>query len=59
MTVSEHQHLDVATPSVHNAIGQHAFMRDEGARYDPELALTCYGLVIGLFRSRLCGGART
>ncbi len=25
--------------------GQHAFMRDEGPRYDPELALQCYQLV--------------
>jgi carboxymethylenebutenolidase len=31
----------------------HAFMRDEGPRYDPELALTCYRLAIDLFRRRL------
>lgn len=37
----------------HEFNGQHAFMRDEGPRYDPELALTCYGLVIGLYRRRL------
>lgn len=28
---------------------QHAFMRDEGPRYDPELARQCYGLVLDLF----------
>jgi carboxymethylenebutenolidase len=31
----------------------HAFMRDEGPRYDPELALTCYRLAIDLFRRTL------
>lgn len=30
--------------------GQHAFMRDEGERYDAELALTCYRLSVDLFR---------
>ena len=35
----------------HNA--QHAFMRDEGYRYDPELALTSYQQVINLFRRML------
>lgn len=28
---------------------QHAFLRDEGARYDPELALQCYRLTLDLF----------
>lgn len=27
----------------------HAFMRDEGDRYNPSLAQDCYGLVIGMF----------
>src|SRR5450432_2330971 len=40
----------------HEFNGQHAFMRDEGPRYDPELALTCYGLVIDLFRRKLGEG---
>ena len=31
----------------------HAFMRDEGYRYDPALAYSCYGLVFDLFRSKL------
>jgi carboxymethylenebutenolidase len=38
----------------HEVNGQHAFMRDEGARYDPELARQCYGLVLDLFHRRLC-----
>jgi carboxymethylenebutenolidase len=35
---------------------QHAFLRDEGPRYDPALASHCLGLVIELFR-RCLGGA--
>jgi carboxymethylenebutenolidase len=37
----------------HEFNGAHAFLRDEGPRYDPELALTGYRLVIDLFRRRL------
>lgn len=40
----------------HEFNGQHAFMRDEGPRYDPELALTCYAMVIDLFRRKLGEG---
>lgn len=40
----------------HEFNGQHAFIRDEGPRYDPELALTCYRLVLDLFRRRLGEG---
>lgn len=40
----------------HEFNAQHAFMRDEGHRYDPELASHCYGLAIGLFRRRLGNG---
>ena len=36
----------------HEFNGQHAFMRDEGARYDPELQLISYQLALGLFRRR-------
>lgn len=43
----------------HEFNGQHAFMRDEGPRYDPELSLTCYGLVTGLFRRALGGDNAT
>ncbi len=32
---------------------QHAFLRDEGARYDPVLAAQCYGLAFELFHRRL------
>jgi carboxymethylenebutenolidase len=38
----------------HEFNAQHAFMRDEGPRYDPELARQCYGLVLDLFHRRLC-----
>lgn len=33
--------------------GAHAFMRDEGPRYDPALAHHCYGLLFELFHRRL------
>ena len=32
---------------------QHAFLRDEGPRYDPALARQCYGFVFDLFQRRL------
>ncbi|HJU17348.1 MAG TPA: dienelactone hydrolase family protein [Stellaceae bacterium] len=35
---------------------QHAFLRDEGPRYDPALAYRCYGLVMELFHRRLGEG---
>jgi carboxymethylenebutenolidase len=40
----------------HEFNGQHAFMRDEGHRYDAALALTCYQLVLGLFNRKLGQG---
>jgi len=40
----------------HEFNGAHAFMRDEGARYDPELALQCYRLALDLFRRKLGEG---
>ncbi len=36
--------------------GAHAFLRDEGYRYDPELALQCYGQAVALFRRKLGEG---
>lgn len=39
--------------SWHEVNGQHAFIRDEGHRYDPELARQCLGLVLDLFARRL------
>ena len=35
---------------------QHAFLRDEGPRYDPELAMQCYGMAVDLFRRKLGQG---
>ncbi len=40
----------------HEFNGAHAFLRDEGHRYDPELALLSYGLAVGLFRRKLGEG---
>jgi carboxymethylenebutenolidase len=34
----------------HEFNAAHAFMRDEGLRYDPALAWHCYGLVVELFK---------
>ena len=42
--------------SWHEVNGAHAFMRDEGVRYDPELALQLYRLVFDLFHRRLGQG---
>jgi carboxymethylenebutenolidase len=40
----------------HEFNGQHAFLRDEGLRYDPELAHIGYSLAIGLFHRKLGEG---
>lgn len=37
----------------HEFNAQHAFMRDEGDRYDPELAIQCYQMAVSLFRRTL------
>lgn len=42
----------------HEFNGQHAFLRDEGHRYDPELALKSYGLALELFKRKLGEGDR-
>lgn len=42
----------------HEVNGAHAFMRDEGARYDPELAMHLYRESLDLFARRLHGGDR-
>jgi carboxymethylenebutenolidase len=39
--------------SWHEVNGAHAFMRDEGVRYDPELAYQSYGVVFDFFHRRL------
>jgi carboxymethylenebutenolidase len=43
----------------HEVNGQHAFLRDEGPRYDPALALEGYRLAIDLFRRKLGEGDLT
>ncbi len=42
----------------HEFNAAHAFMRDEGARYDPAAARICYDLVLELFHRRLSEGER-
>jgi carboxymethylenebutenolidase len=43
----------------HEFNAAHAFIRDEGNRYDPELQMTCLNLAISLFRRRLGDGDLT
>jgi len=45
-----------ATLSWHEVNGAHAFLRDEGARYDPELARQCMTLALDLFHRKLGQG---
>jgi carboxymethylenebutenolidase len=40
----------------HEFNGAHAFLRDEGYRYDPALALTCLRMAIDLFKRKLNEG---
>ena len=40
----------------HEFNGQHAFLRDEGPRYDAALAMTCYRMAIDLFKRKLSDG---
>lgn len=40
----------------HEVNGAHAFLRDEGPRYDPALALQCYGMVLEMFHRQLSQG---
>jgi len=40
----------------HEFNGQHAFMRDEGHRYDPALAHLCHTLILELFKRKLGEG---
>ena len=39
-------------------VGMQVHLRDEGPRYDPALALTCYGLALELFQRKLGEGDR-
>lgn len=43
----------------HEVNGAHAFLRDEGPRYDPALAYQCYGLAFELLHRRLGYGDLT
>lgn len=43
----------------HEFNAQHAFIRDEGHRYDPEAASICWNLVLHLFNRTLALGAGT
>ncbi|MBC7368677.1 MAG: dienelactone hydrolase family protein [Undibacterium sp.] len=43
----------------HEFNAAHAFLRDEGLRHDPELALHCYRQAIDLFRRKLGEGDQT
>jgi carboxymethylenebutenolidase len=40
----------------HEVNGQHAFLRDEGHRYDPELAAALMGIALGVLRRKLSEG---
>ena len=40
----------------HELNAAHAFLRDEGHRYDPAAARICYGMVLELFGRRLGEG---
>ena len=39
--------------SWHEVNGAHAFMRDEGYRYDPELAALCLNMALALLHRKL------
>jgi carboxymethylenebutenolidase len=41
----------------HEVNGAHAFLRDEGVRYDPELARSMFGLALDLFHRTIAVGA--
>ena len=40
----------------HEFNAAHAFLRDEGPRYDPAMAQICYGMALELFKRRLGEG---
>ena len=40
----------------HEVNGAHAFLRDEGVRYDPELARSMFGLALDLFHRSVAVG---
>ena len=54
--IQERMHAAGVVFTWHEFNGQHAFLRDEGARYDPALAMTCYRMAIDLFKTKLGEG---
>jgi carboxymethylenebutenolidase len=50
-----HERLAARRMTWHEFNGQHAFVRDEGHRYDAELAMICYRLMLDLFARELRG----
>jgi len=54
--IQERMHAAGVTFTWHEFNGQHAFLRDEGPRYDPALAMMCYRMVIDLFKRKLGEG---
>jgi len=59
MKVLERLNAVGAKFSWHEVNGAHAFMRDEGLRYDPELARFLYGEALQFFHRRLSAGDMT
>ena len=56
MTVLAHLNEVGVRLAWHEVNGAHAFLRDEGPRYDPELAYALYGFVFDFFHRRLAAG---
>ena len=56
MTVLSRLNEVGARLSWHEVNGAHAFLRDEGPRYDPELARSMFGLALDLFHRTLAVG---
>ena len=53
MLIRKKLHETQTNMTWHEFNGAHAFLRDEGARYDAELSLQCWKMAIDLFRRRL------
>lgn len=56
MRILEHLNQLGTKLNWHEVNGAHAFLRDEGVRYDPELARSMFGLVLDLFHRTLAVG---
>jgi carboxymethylenebutenolidase len=53
LTIMKALHAAGVCYTWHEFNAEHAFMRDEGARFDPEAADLCIDLAAGLFRRAL------